>query len=204
MHWHLHKGGAEHLRSNPDTKLPVTIVFGGGPIEQLCAAFPLPQDFDEMLFAGLLRRQSVKLVKCRTNDLLVPAEADIVLEGFVDPKELKPEGPFGDHTGYYSMPDNYPVFHLTAMSMRRQPVYPHTVVGRPPMEDAYIGEWIEKLSLPVLRKQFPEIRDLHMPPSGNFHNFIIVSIRKAYPGHARKVMNSLWGTGQLMLQNVSS
>ncbi|AXA37296.1 MAG: menaquinone biosynthesis decarboxylase [Candidatus Sumerlaea chitinivorans] len=200
MHWHLHKGGAEHLRRMKERGevLPVTIVLGAGPAEIFSATVPLPPDVNEMMFAGLLRGSPVKVVKCRTNDLLIPAEAEIVLEGYVDPGELRLEGPFGDHTGYYSVADMYPVFHLTAMSMRRDPIYPHTIVGIPPMEDAYIGEAIEELFTPILRKQFPEIVDMHMPVWGCFHNVMIVAIRKAYPGHARKVMHGIWGLGQAM------
>ncbi|MCX7625918.1 MAG: UbiD family decarboxylase, partial [Candidatus Sumerlaeaceae bacterium] len=161
MHWHIHKGGAEHFRRMKERGevMPVTIVLGAGPAEIFSAAVPLPPDINEMMFAGLLRGAPVKVARCRTNDLLVPAEADIVLEGYVDPKELRLEGPFGDHTGYYSLPDLYPVFHLTAMSMRRSPIYPHTIVGPPPMEDAYIGEAIEQLFMPVIKRQFPEIVD---------------------------------------------
>ncbi|MCX7019771.1 MAG: menaquinone biosynthesis decarboxylase [Candidatus Sumerlaeota bacterium] len=200
MHWHLHKGGAEHLRRMAERgeKLPVTIAVGGGPAEIFSAAVPLPPDINEMMFAGLLRGSPARVVKSRTNDLLIPAEADIVLEGYVDPAELRLEGPFGDHTGYYSLPDMYPVFHLTAMSMRRDPVYPHTIVGAPPMEDAYIGEAIESLFIPIVRRQFPEIVDMHMPVHGCFHNLMIVSLKKSYPGHARKIMHGVWGLGQAM------
>jgi 4-hydroxy-3-polyprenylbenzoate decarboxylase len=200
MHWHLHKGGAEHLRRMAERgeKLPVTIAIGGGPAEIFSATVPLPPDINEMMFAGLLRGAPVKVVKSRTNDLLVPAEADFVLEGYVDPAELRLEGPFGDHTGYYSLADQYPVFHLTAMSMRSDPVYSHTIVGVPPMEDAYIGEAIEALFTPIMKKQLPEVVDMHMPVWGVFHNLMIISIRKSYPGHARKIMHSIWGLGQAM------
>lgn len=200
MHWHLHKGGAEHLRKMAERgeKLPVALVLGAGPAEIFSAACPLPPDIYEMMFAGLLRGRPVRMTRCRTSDLLVPAEADIVLEGYVDPGELRLEGPFGDHTGYYSLADMYPVFHLTAMSMRRNPIYPHTIVGIPPMEDAWMGEAIEQLFLPLMKKQLPEVVDMHMPVEGVFHNLMIISIRKAYPGHARKVMHSIWGLGQAM------
>lgn len=200
MHWHLHKGGAEHLRKMAERgeKLPVTIVLGAGPAEIFSAACPLPPDIYEMMFAGLLRGAPVRVTRCRTNDLLVPAEADFILEGYVDPAELRLEGPFGDHTGYYSLADMYPVFHLTAMSMRRDPIYPHTIVGIPPMEDAWMGEAIEQLFLPLMKKQLPEVVDMHMPVEGVFHNLMLISIRKAYPGHARKVMHSIWGLGQAM------
>lgn len=200
MHWHLHKGGAEHLRQMAERgeKLPVSIAMGGGPVEIFTAACPLPPDVFEMLFAGLIRGEAVKMVKCRTNDLMVPAEAEIVLEGYVDPAEMRLEGPFGDHTGYYSAADQYPVFHLTAMSHRRDPVYIHTIVGVPPMEDAYMGEAIEALFTPIMKRQLPEVVDMHMPTEGVFHNLMIVSIRKGFPGHARKVMHSIWGLGQAM------
>lgn len=200
MHWHLHKGGAEHLRKMAERgeKLPVSIAIGGGPVEIFSAACPLPPDVFEMLFAGLIRGEAVKMVKCRTNDLMVPAEAEIVLEGYVDPAELRLEGPFGDHTGYYSLADMYPVFHLTAMSHRRNPIYIHTIVGVPPMEDAYMGEAIEALFTPIMKRQLPEVVDMHMPVEGVFHNLMLISIRKGYPGHARKVMHSIWGLGQAM------
>lgn len=200
MHWHLHKGGAEHLRRMKERgeKLPVTIAMGGGPAEVFSATLPLPPDINEMMFAGLLRGKPVRVVKSRTNDLMIPAEADIVLEGYVDPAELRLEGPFGDHTGYYSLADMYPVFHLTAMSMRTDPVYIHTIVGVPPMEDAYIGEAIEQLFTPLMKKQFPEIADMHMPVWGVFHNLMLIALRKSYPGHARKIMHGIWGLGQAM------
>jgi 4-hydroxy-3-polyprenylbenzoate decarboxylase len=200
MHWHLHKGGAEHMRRMAERgeKLPVTIAIGCGPAEVFSATVPLPPDINEMMFAGLLRGSPVKVVKSLTNDLLVPAEADIVLEGFVDPAETRVEGPFGDHTGYYSPADLYPVFHLTAMSMRCDPIYMHTIVGVPPMEDAYIGEAIEQLFTPIMKRQFPEITDMHMPVWGVFHNMMIIALKKAYPGHARKVMHGIWGLGQAM------
>lgn len=200
MHWHLHKGGAEHLRqmAQRGEMLPVSIAIGGGPVEVFTAACPLPPDVFEMLFAGLIRGEAVKMVKCRTNDLMVPAEAEIVLEGYVDPAEMRIEGPFGDHTGYYSPADHYPVFHLTAMSHRRDPIYIHTIVGKPPMEDAYMGEAIEALFTPLMKRQLPEVVDMHMPTEGVFHNLMILSIRKGYPGHARKIMHSIWGLGQAM------
>ena len=200
MHWHLHKGGAEHLRKMAESgeKLPVAIAFGGGPAEIFSAACPLPPDIYEMMFAGLIRNRPVKMTKCRTSDLMVPVEAEIVLEGYVDPAELRLEGPFGDHTGYYSLADMYPVFHLTAMSHRRDPIYIHTIVGVPPMEDAYMGEAIEALFSPLMKKQFPEVTDMHMPVEGVFHNLMIVAIKKSYPGHARKIMHGIWGLGQAM------
>jgi 4-hydroxy-3-polyprenylbenzoate decarboxylase len=221
MHWHLHKGGADHLRAMAERgeKLPVTIVLGCGPVEIFSGACPLPPDLNEMLFAGLIKKNPVRVTKCRTSDLLIPAEAEIVLEGYVDPVETRLEGPFGDHTGYYSLADQYPVFHLTAMSTREPirspqtaphrtgtlppgPIYPHTIVGIPPMEDAYMGEAIERLFFPILRKQLPEIVDMHMPTEGGFHNLMLISIKKAYPGHARKVMHAIWGLGQAMFSKL--
>jgi 4-hydroxy-3-polyprenylbenzoate decarboxylase len=223
MHWHLHKGGADHLRAMAERgeKLPVTIVLGCGPVEIFSAACPLPPDLNEMLFAGLIKKSSVRVTPSRTNDLLIPAEAEIVLEGYVDPTETRLEGPFGDHTGYYSLADQYPVFHLTAMSTREPlrpagtplsptrpgilppgPIYPHTIVGIPPMEDAYMGAAIERLFLPILKKQLPEVVDMHMPIEGGFHNLLLVSIKKAYPGHARKVMHAIWGLGQAMFSKL--
>lgn len=223
MHWHLHKGGADHLRAMAERgeKLPVTIVLGCGPVEIFSAACPLPPDLNEMLFAGLIKKSSVRVTKSRTNDLLIPAEAEIVLEGYVDPMETRLEGPFGDHTGYYSLADQYPVFHLTAMSTREPlvavsarsqssapsalppgPIYPHTIVGIPPMEDAYMGAAIERLFFPILKKQLPEVVDMHMPKEGGFHNLMLISIKKAYPGHARKVMHAIWGLGQAMFSKL--
>lgn len=204
MHWHVHKGGAEHFRKYTARKqrMPVSVAVGCDPAVVFSAAVPLPPDLDEMLFAGILRRQSVRMVKCLTNDLYVPAEAEIVFEGYVDPEEQRLEGPFGDHTGYYSLPDYYPVFHLTAVTHRRDPIYHATVVGRPPMEDCFWGEAIGELFLPLVQKQLPELVDLHMPFAGVFHNLLLVAIRKAYPGHARKVMHALWGMGQAMFSKV--
>ena len=204
MHWHVHKGGAEHWRKARarGERLPVAVALGGPPLATFAAMCPLPPDLDEMFFAGLVGGEAVEMVRCRTNDLLVPAEAEIVFEGCVEPDELRTEGPFGDHTGFYSLPDEYPVFHLEAVTHRRDAIYPATVVGRPPMEDCYMGQAVEALFLPVIRRQMPEIVDLHMPFAGVFHNLLLVSIRKAYPGHARKVMHALWGLGQAMFAKV--
>jgi len=154
------------------------------------------------MFAGFLRKKAVELVPCETVNLEVPANSEIVLEGWVDPNEVVKEGPFGDHTGFYSLEDYYPVFHIECVTMRKNPIYPHTIVGRPPMEDAYIGYAIERIALPVLKKQLPEIVDMHMPFEGVFHNLVIVSIDKRYPGHARKIMHALWGMGQAMFTKV--
>jgi len=153
----------------------------------------LPEDLDEFLFAGFLRQQSVELVKCETVDLEVPAHAEIVLEGYVDLDDIRTEGPFGDHTGYYSLEDKFPAFHLTCITRRRDPIYVSTIVGRPPMEDYWMGYAVERLFLPLMRKQMPEVVDMHMPAHGVFHNLLMVAIRKSYPGHARKVMNAIWG-----------
>jgi len=198
MHWQIHKGGAQHHQRAiaRNERLPVSVAVGCDPVVTFTAACPLPPDTDEMLLAGLIRGRGVRLVKSRTNDILVPAESEIVFEGYVEPNERRREGPFGDHTGFYSLADDYPVFHLTCVTHRRDPIYHATVVGRPPMEDCFMGEAIERLFLPVLRRMLPEIVDIHMPFAGVFHNLLLVSIRKRYPGHARKVMHGLWGLGQ--------
>ena len=201
MHWQLQKVGARHGRRyyETGTRMPVAVFLGGDPVFTFCATAPLPDGLDEFLLAGYLRKKSVELIRCETNDLEVPANADIVLEGYVDPKEpLREEGPFGDHTGYYSLPDLYPVFHLTAITHRKDAVYPATIVGRPPMEDFYIGSASVKLFLPILKMTFPELVDLALPPEGVFHNLVFVSIKKTYPMQAYKVMHGLWGMGQMM------
>jgi 4-hydroxy-3-polyprenylbenzoate decarboxylase len=179
--------------------MPVSVFLGGDPVLTFCASAPLPDGLDEFLLAGYLRKKSVELVKCLTNDLEVPADADFVLEGYVDPKEpLRMEGPFGDHTGYYSLPDLYPSFHITAITHRKDAVYPATIVGRPPMEDFYIGTASVRLFLPVLKMNFPELVDLALPAEGVFHNLVFVSIKKTYPMQAYKIMHGLWGMGQMM------
>lgn len=162
------------------------------------ASPPLPPFLSEMMFAGFLRREGVEMVKCVTQDLEVPADSEIVIEGYVNPGEKETEGPFGDHTGYYSLADQYPVIHVTAITMKRNPVFPATIVGRPPMEDAYLGLATERIFLPLLQMVHPEIKDMHLPPFGAFHNLVIVSLKKEFPGHPQKVMNAIWGTGQLM------
>jgi 4-hydroxy-3-polyprenylbenzoate decarboxylase len=177
----------------------VAVALGGDPILPYAATAPLPDGIDEFLFAGFLRRKSVDMVKCKTNDLEVPASSDFVLEGYVDVDEpLRREGPFGDHTGYYSLADDYPVFHLTAITRRSSPIYATTVVGPPPQEDAWLGKATERLFLPLLQMTFPEIIDMNLPIEGCFHNLCIVSIHKEYPHHARKICHSLWGMGQMM------
>lgn len=197
MHWHVHHDGAANFRA-ASGRLEVAVALGTDPVVTYAATAPLPPGVSEFLFAGFLRGRPVELAPCATVDLEVPAEAEIVLEGYVEKGETRREGPFGDHTGYYSLADEYPVFHLTAMSHRRDPVYPATIVGPPPMEDAYLGKATERLFLPLLRFLQPEIVDIDLPIEGVFHDCLIVSIRKAYPGHARKVMNAVWGLGQMM------
>ncbi|MHB1420716.1 MAG: menaquinone biosynthesis decarboxylase [Bacillota bacterium] len=200
MHWHMHKDGAAHFQGhrNRQQRMEVAVALGGDPAVIYAATAPLPRGIDEMLFAGFLRREPVEMVRCISVDLEVPANAEIVLEGYVDPGETRLEGPFGDHTGYYSLTDQYPVFHLTCITRRRDPIYPATVVGKPPMEDCYLGKATERIFLPLLKMQMPEIVDLNLPLEGVFHNCAIVSIRKSYPGHAHKVMHGLWGMGQMM------
>ncbi len=200
MHWHWHKGGARHLMEaeRMGKNLEVAVAIGADPATIYSASAPLPEDFDEFIFAGFLRREPVELVRCKTVDLEVPANAEFVLEGYVEPGEKRLEGPFGDHTGYYSLADYYPVFHITAITHRRDAIYPATIVGKPPMEDCFMGKATERIFLPVIKKLLPEIVDINLPVEGIFHNFAFVSIDKRYPGHAQKVMFSLWGLGQLM------
>ena len=206
MHWQTHKQGAEHyrrLRAAGDVKrMPIAVAIGADPATMYSAILPLPPDIDEMMIAGFLRSKPVEMVKCETVDIEVPAQAEIVLEGYVELGELRREGPFGDHTGFYSLDDDYPVFHLTCITQRKNPIYATTIVGPPPMEDFYMGKAIERIFLPLMRLQLPEVRDICMPAEGIFHNLILVSIRKSYPGHARKVMHSIWGTGQAMFSKV--
>lgn len=199
MHWHIHKDGAAHYRKAraQGKKLPVAVALGADPATIYAATAPLPQGIDELLFAGFLRKEAVELVRCETVDLEVPAHAEIVLEGYVDPEEQRLEGPFGDHTGYYSLADYYPVFHVTCITHRRNPIYPATIVGRPLMEDAFIGKATERLFLPLIRLQLPEVVDINFPVEGVVHNCVVLSINKAYPGHARKIIHAVWGMGQL-------
>jgi 4-hydroxy-3-polyprenylbenzoate decarboxylase len=217
MHWQIHKGGAEHFRAlgraaelgtgatlaggtgprlqdaGRSRRMDVAVAIGADPVTMLSGILPLPEDLDEFLFAGFLRREPVELVRCETVDLEVPAEAEIVLEGYVDLDDLRQEGPFGDHTGYYTLAEPFPAFHITCVTRRRDPIYVSTIVGPPPMEDYWMGHAVERLFLPLMRRQMPEVVDMHMPAEGIFHNLMIVSIRKRYPGHARKVMNAIWG-----------
>jgi 4-hydroxy-3-polyprenylbenzoate decarboxylase len=198
MHWQTHKGSAEHERRAAQP-LPVAIALGGDPALTYAASAPLPPGVDEVVFAGWLRGSGVEMVKCLTVDLEVPAHAEFVLEGWVNPTERRVEGPFGDHTGYYSLAREYPVFHLTAVSRRARPIYPTTIVGRPPQEDYWLGKATERLFLPIIKLMLPEVTDLNMPAEGIFHNLVVVSIRKRYPGQARKVMTALWGMGLMAL-----
>ncbi len=200
MHWQTHKQGAEHYRrlqqEGQQTRMDVAVAIGADPATMYSGILPMPPDMDEMLFAGFIRRKPVEMVPCKTIDLEVPANAEIVLEGHVDLGELRTEGPFGDHTGYYSLEDDYPVFHVDCITQREDPIYATTIVGPPPMEDYFMGKAIERMFLPLVRLQAPEIVDMAMPPEGIFHNLMLVSIRKSYPGQARKVMNAIWGLGQ--------
>jgi 4-hydroxy-3-polyprenylbenzoate decarboxylase len=202
MHWQTHKQGAEHYRrmekAGERTRMDVSVAIGADPATMYSAILPLPPDLDEMMIAGFLRGKPVEMVQCETNELEVPANAEIVLEGYVEIGELRTEGPFGDHTGFYSLADEYPVFHVTCVTQRKQPIYATTIVGPPPMEDYYMGKAIERIFLPLMRLQLPEVRDICMPAEGIFHNLILVAIRKSYPGHARKVMHAIWGLGQAM------
>jgi len=202
MHWQTHKQGAEHYRrmaaSGQTKRMDVAVAIGADPATMYSAILPLPPDLDEMMLAGFLRGGAVEMVKCETSDLEVPANSEIVLEGYVELGELRREGPFGDHTGFYSLEDDYPVFHINCITHRKNPIYATTIVGPPPMEDFYMGKAIERIFLPLMRLQLPEIRDVSMPAEGIFHNLILVSIRKSYPGHARKVMHAIWGLGQAM------
>ena len=205
MHWQRHKVGAAHWREMAERgeRMPVCIALGADPPSMYSASAPLPPTVDEFLFAGFLRDKPVSLARAVTCDLEVPAEADFVLEGYIDPAEpLVTEGPFGDHTGFYSLADLYPQVHITAITMRKQPIFPATIVGRPPMEDFYLGHATERIFLPLLKLTIPEIVDYHMPAEGIFHNLVFVSIKKEYPGQAYKVMNALWGQGLMSLAKV--
>jgi 4-hydroxy-3-polyprenylbenzoate decarboxylase len=205
MHWQIHKGGAEHFRwlerqaaasqdrQDKSRRLDVAVAIGADPATMLAGILPLPQDLDEFLFAGFLRSDPVQLVRCESVDLEVPANAEIVLEGYVDLDDIRREGPFGDHTGFYSLEDKFPAFHVTCITRRKNPIYVSTIVGVPPMEDYWMGYAVERIFLPLMKKQIPEVVDMHMPVEGVFHNLMIVAIRKSYPGQARKVMHAIWG-----------
>ncbi len=205
MHWQRHKVGAAHWREMAERKerMPVVIALGGDPASVYAGSAPLPPTIDEFLFAGFLRNSPVELARAVSCELMVPAEAELVLEGYIDPAEpLVLEGPFGDHTGFYSLADYYPKVHVTTLTRRKRPVYPATLVGRPPMEDYYLGHATERIFLPLLKLTVPEIVDYHMPAPGIFHNLVFVSIDKQYPGQAYKVMNALWGQGLMSLAKV--
>ena len=206
MHWQTHKQGAEHYRrlqaEGKETRMPVAVAIGCDPATIYSAILPLPPDIDEMMIAGFLRSKPVEMVKCETSDIEVPAQAEIVLEGYVTLGELRREGPFGDHTGFYSLEDDFPVFHIQCLTHRKNPLYVTTIVGPPPMEDFYMGQAIERIFLPLMRMQLPEVIDMCMPAEGIFHNLMLIKIRKSYPGHARKVMHAIWGLGQAMFTKV--
>ena len=201
MHWHIHKDGAHffHEYRKQNKVMEIAVAIGADPASCYAASAPLPYGIDEFLLAGFIRKKSVPLVKCKTVDLEVPASAEIVLEGYIDPSEMRLEGPFGDHTGYYSQDGDYPVFHLTAITHRKNPIYLTTIVGKPPQEDFYLGRATERIFLPLLRTQLPEIVDMDMPVEGVFHNCVIVSINKRFPMQSRRLMNALWGLGQMSL-----
>jgi len=204
MHWHIHHDGARHYRDyqRENKRMPVAVALGCDPAITYAATAPVPPEVDEMVFAGFLRKKNVEMVACKTIDMEVPADAEIVLEGYVDPKETRIEGPFGDHTGYYSLADYYPVFHITCITQRREPIYPTTIVGKPPMEDCYMGKATERLFLPLLKLMIPEIVDMNLPLFGVFHNFAFLSIDKRYPFQAKKVMHGIWGMGQMMFTKI--
>lgn len=201
MHWHLHKDGASNYRAYQEMgkdKIEVAVAIGTDPVITYAATAPLPRDIDEMVFAGFLRKKSVEMVKCKTVDVEVPACSEIVLEGYVNIGEIRREGPFGDHTGYYSLADDYPVFHITCITHRKNPIYSATIVGKPPMEDCFLAKATERIFLPLLQQTLPEIRDINFPLEGVFHDCVMVSIKKTYPQQAKKVMHAIWGMGQMM------
>jgi 4-hydroxy-3-polyprenylbenzoate decarboxylase len=205
MHWQTQKHGAEHFRQVKKEKkgrMEVAVAIGAEPATALAGVLPAPPGLDEMMLAGFLRKAPVEMVRCATVDLEVPAESEIVLEGYVDPEDLRTEGPFGDHTGFYSLEGKYPAFHVTCVTHRREPLYLTTIVGRPPQEDFYMGYAVERLFLPLMQMVHPEIVDVSMPAEGIFTNLIVVAIRKSYPGHARKIMQAIWSMGQAMLTKV--
>lgn len=202
VHWQRHKGGADHERRAKTLKqerIPTVIALGGDPASMWCASAPLPPEIDEYLLAGFLRGGPVEFVDCVSQPLQVPAHAEIAIEGYVDLTDYRPEGPFGDHTGYYTPVESFPTFKVTAITHRKNPIYPATVVGIPPMEDVWMGKATERLFLPLIRLFMPEILDVCMPAEGVFHNLVLVRLAKRYPGHARKVIHGLWGLGLLML-----
>lgn len=199
MHWQIHKVGAQHHRiaKQDGRRMDVAVTIGGPPVLPYAATAPLPEDLDEIVFAGFLLGSGVEMVRCKTIDMEVPAQAEIVIEGYVDSTELRAEGPFGDHTGYYTPVEDFPVLHVTAVTHRRNPIYHTTVVGRPLQEDAWLGWATERLFLPAIQMALPEVVDMKLPAEACFHNLAIVSIKKRFPGHAAKVMHALWGLGQM-------
>lgn len=199
MHWHIHKDGSHYYNeyARAGKRMPVAVAIGADPATIYSATAPMPRGIDEMMLAGFIRKKPVRMARCLTIDMEVPAEAEFVLEGYVDPGELRLEGPFGDHTGYYSLADDYPVFHVTALTHRKEAIYNATLVGRPPMEDCYLARATERLFLPMLQTVFPEIKDYWFPWEGVFHNIVVVALEKEYPGHAQKIMSGLWGQGQM-------
>ena len=199
MHWQIHKDGRADLLAAPDGKIPVAVALGLDPVTAYSASAPLPKHLGELMLAGFLRGSAVELVRCKTIDLEVPANAEIVLEGWVDREDVGLEGPFGDHTGFYTPPEEFPVFRIEAITMRRDAIYPSIVVGKPPAEDEWLAKATERIFLPAIRMSVPELVDYDLPTAGTFHNCVIVSIRKRYPGHAKKVMHAMWGLGLLSL-----
>ena len=204
MHWQIHHDGAGHHREyqQAEQQMPVAIALGGDPVMSYIGTAPLPSGIDELLFAGFLRKANVEMVPAKTIDMLVPAEADIVIEGYIKPNETCIEGPFGDHTGFYSLADEYPLLHITAITHRKNPIYQTIIVGKPPMEDCYMGKATERIFMPLIKTQLPELVDMNLPLFGVFHNFALISIDKRYPYHAKKIMHSLWGLGQLMFSKI--
>jgi len=201
MHWQIHKRGAMHFKrmAEQGKRIEVAVIIGADPATVYTGVAPVPEGLDKYLFAGIMRRKGVELVKCQTVDLEVPAQSEIVLEGYVDPKDIRMEGPFGDHTGYYTPPEPYPTFHLTGVMRKQNPTYLTTVVGKPILEDAYLGKVIERSFIPLIQVLQPEVVDISFPAAGWFQGLAIVSMKKRYPGQAKKVMFGLWGTGQLAL-----
>lgn len=204
MHWQIHHDGAAHHREyrHAGEPMPVAIAIGGDPVMSYIGTAPLPSGIDELLFAGFLRKANVAMVPAKTIDMLVPADADIVIEGTIEPDETCIEGPFGDHTGFYSLADEYPVFRITAITHRKKPIYQTIIVGKPPMEDCYMGKATERIFMPLIKTQLPELVDMNLPLFGVFHNFAFIAIDKRYPFHAKKIMHSLWGLGQLMFSKI--
>jgi 4-hydroxy-3-polyprenylbenzoate decarboxylase len=200
MHWHTHHDGAVNFRKTMKLgkRMEVAVAVGGDPITIFSATAPLPYNIEELFFAGFLRGKPIEVVKAKTVDLLVPARAEIILEGYVEAGDERTEGPFGDHTGYYSIADKYPVFHVTCITQRKDPFYPATIVGKPPMEDCYMGKATERMFLPFIKMQFPEVVDMNLPLEGVFHNCALISIKKSFPMHAHKIINAIWGLGQMM------